>query len=230
MNENPIIVALDVPSESEARTLVKALGKAVSFYKVGLELYASAGMDFVRELRGEGKRVFLDLKMYDTPETIKRAVAQVAKAGPDFLSIHAITPVLRAAEEGRADSSLKLLAVTVLTSFDDSDVEEMGFPFTLLELVERKTRKAMAAGVSGMITSPREVARVRAIARPAAILVTPGVRSAGAARGDQKRVPTPQEAPAAGANYVVMGRQITRSADPRGEPLRLLDELQTAGR
>ncbi len=230
MNENPIIVALDVPSESEARTLVKALGKAVSFYKVGLELYASAGMDFVRELRGEGKRVFLDLKMYDIPETIKRAVAQVGKAGPDFLSIHAITPVLRAAVEGRGDSSLKLLAVTVLTSFDDGDVEEMGFPFTLLELVERKTRKAIAAGVSGMITSPREVARVRAIAGPEAILVTPGVRSAGAARGDQKRVATPEEALAAGANYVVMGRQITRAEDPRGEALRVLDQISTAAR
>jgi orotidine-5'-phosphate decarboxylase len=187
-------------------------------------------MDFVRELRGEGKRVFLDLKMYDIPETIKRAVAQVAKAGPDFLSIHAISPVMRAAIEGRGDSSLKLLAVTVLTSFDDADVEEMGFPFTLLELVERKTRKAIAAGVGGMITSPREVARVRAVAGPEAILVTPGVRSAGAARGDQKRVATPEAALAAGANYVVMGRQITRAEDPRGEALRVLDEISTAAR
>jgi len=222
--ENPIIVALDVPSAEEARALVRSLGDAAGFYKVGLELFPAAGPDFVRELIGEGKRVFLDLKMYDIQETVRRAVQQVARLGPDFLTIHGIPAVMRAAVEGRGDSKLKLLAVTVLTSFDDADVAEMGYPHTLRALVEKKTTDARAAGVDGMITSPREVARVRELAGPAAILVTPGVRSAGADRGDQKRVATPEEAVAAGASYVVMGRQIARAKDPRGEALRVLDE------
>ncbi len=234
MTENPIIVALDVPTQVEARALVRAIGDAASFYKVGLELYSSpeknGGMEFVRELRREGKRVFLDLKMYDIQETIKRAVAQVARAGPDFLTIHGIPAVMRAAVEGRGDAPLKLLAVTVLTSFDDDDVHEMGYPYTLVELVERKTRAARAAGVDGMISSPREVARVREHAGPDAILVTPGVRSAGAAQGDQKRVATPEAALANGANYVVIGRQVTRASDPRGEALRVLDEIAAAAR
>jgi orotidine-5'-phosphate decarboxylase len=233
-NNAPIIIALDVATVAEARTLVRTLGDAVSFYKVGLELYAApeknGGMEFVRELRGEGKRVFLDLKMYDIPETIKRAVAQVARAGPDFLTIHGIPAVMRAAMEGRGDAALKLLAVTVLTSFDDDDVHEMGFTYTLAELVDRKTRAARAAGVDGLVTSPREVARVREIAGPSAILVTPGVRSAGAAKGDQKRVATPEEALAHGANYVVIGRQVTRDPDPRGAASRVLDEIAAATR
>ena len=225
MNGNPIIVALDVETSAQARALVKTLGAAARFYKVGLELYADAGMEFVRELKSDGNRVFLDLKMYDIGETVKRAVTRVAQAAPDFLSIHGIPPVMRAALEGARGSELKLLAVTVLTSFDDADVREMGYPFTLTELVERKARAAREIGVPGMICSPREVARVRSIAGADAILVTPGVRSAGADRGDQKRVATPAEALAAGANYVVMGRQITRSNDPRGETLRVLEEI-----
>jgi orotidine-5'-phosphate decarboxylase len=227
MTENPIIVALDVEAKEQARALVKGLGPAARFYKVGLELYADAGMEFVRELKSEGCRVFLDLKMYDIGETVKRAVARVAQEahGPDFLTIHGIPPVMHAALEGARGASLKLLAVTVLTSFDDKDVREMGYPFTLTELVERKARAASALGIHGMISSPQEVARVRAIAGADSILITPGVRSAGADRGDQKRVATPAEALAAGATYVVMGRQITRSSDPRGETLRVLEEI-----
>jgi len=221
---NPIIVALDVETADEARRIVKSLGDAVSFYKVGLELYASAGMDFVRELKQQGNRVFLDLKLYDIGETVKRAVVQIARSGVDFLTVHATRQVMQAAVTGRGDSLLKLLGVGVLTSVDDRDLLEDGYSCTVRELVDLRARNAIADGVDGIVCSPLDVARVRAIANRA-ILVTPGVRSAGAAVGDQKRVATPAEAVANGADYLVIGRQITRATDPRGEALRILDEV-----
>ena len=228
MTTSPVIVALDVGSAAEARTLIAALGDAAAFYKVGLELYTSAGMDFVRELKAQGRRVFVDLKFYDIGETVRRAVAQVARAGADFLSIHGSLAVMRAAAAGKrdeGDSKLQLLAVTVLTSFDESDLRQLGYPCSVSELVELRVRHAMEAGVEGIVCSPLEVSRVRAITGPGAILVTPGVRSAGAAAGDQKRVATPAEALASGADYLVIGRQVTRARDPRGEMLRILAEL-----
>ena len=228
MTTFPVIVALDVESASEARALIQKLGDAASVYKVGLELYTSAGMDFVRELKAQGKRVFLDLKLYDISETVRRAAAQVARAGADFLSIHGSRAVMEAAvagKQGESGGALTLLAVTVLTSFDESDLRQMGYPCTVSELVELRVRNARAAGVEGIVCSPLEVARVRAIAGPDAILVTPGVRSAGAATGDQKRVATPAEAIANGANYLVIGRQVTRATDPRAEMQRILEEI-----
>jgi len=234
MATSPVIVALDVESAAAARTLISALGDSACFYKVGLELYASAGMDFVRELKAQGNRVFLDLKLYDISETVRRAAAQVARAGADFLSIHGSRAVMQAAvsgtndagNQGDGDGNLQLLAVTVLTSFDESDLKQMGYPCSVAELVELRVRNAMEAGVEGIVCSPVEVSRVRAIAGKDAILVTPGVRSTGAATGDQKRIATPAEAIANGANYLVIGRQVTRAADPRGEMLRILDELK----
>lgn len=226
MSTSPVIVALDVATGAEARSLIAALGDSASFYKVGLELYAGAGMDFVRDLKSEGHRVFLDLKLYDIGETVQRAVAQVARAGADFLSVHGSRAVLEAAAAGRDGAALKLLAITVLTSFDENDLRQMGYPGTVAELVELRVRNAIAAGVNGIVCSPLEVARVRALAGPAATLVTPGVRSAGAAAGGQKRVATPAEAIASGADYLVIGRQVTRAADPRGEMLRILEEIQ----
>lgn len=230
MAKSPVIVALDVESAAEAHALVEKLGDSASFYKVGLELYTAAGMDFVRELKGQGKRVFVDLKLYDISETVRRAAAQVARVGADFLSIHGSRAVMEAAVAGKSESggALELLAVTVLTSFDESDLKQMGYPCSVSELVELRVRNAREAGVEGIVCSPLEVARVRAIAGLDAILVTPGVRSAGAASGDQKRVATPAAAMANGANYLVIGRQITRAADPRGEMQRILNEL--AGR
>lgn len=226
MTDSPIIIALDVPNADEARHLVRAIGDAASFYKVGLELYAAAGPDFARELKAEGHRVFLDLKLHDIGETVRRAVAQVTNIGPDFLTVHATDQVMRAAVEGRApDSSLKLLAVGVLTSLDDSDLEKDGYSRSLIDLVELRARNAMAAGMDGIVCSPREVARVRAITGRKMILLNPGVRSAGSETGDQKRVATPAEAVAAGADYIVIGRQVTRSKDPRGETLRVLEEV-----
>ena len=233
MKTSPVIVALDLESAAEARALVATLGDAASFYKVGLELYASAGMDFARELKARGHRVFLDLKLYDIGETVSRAVAQVARAGMDFLTVHGSLAVLQAAVAGKAvatePGSLRLLAVTVLTSFDESDLRQMGYPCAVSELVELRVRNAVEAGVDGIVCSAQEVSSVRGITGPGKILVTPGVRSAGAAAGGQKRVATPAEAIASGADYLVIGRQITRAPDPRGEMLRVLEEIQTAG-
>jgi orotidine-5'-phosphate decarboxylase len=225
MTENPIIVALDVDSAAEARALVERLGNSINFYKVGMELYAAAGMEFVRELLGQGKDVFLDMKFYDIGETVKRAVSQVARTGVRFLTVHGSVPVMRAAAEGRAGTGLKLLAVTVLTSFDESDLADLGYPVACSELVAMRVRKAIEAGMDGLVASPLEAASVRKLAGPGAILVTPGVRSAGAAKGDQKRVATPADAIRDGANYLVMGRQITRAADPAAEVARVLEEI-----
>ena len=222
---NPLIIALDVETAEQARELVARLGDDASFYKVGMELYASAGMDFVRELIGQGKQVFLDLKMYDIGETVKRAVAQVARLGVALTTVHGSGPVMRAAVEGRGGGALKLLGVTVLTSFDKEDLADLGYPCEVSDLVKLRVRKAMEARIDGLVCSPLEVAGVRQITGPAAVLVTPGVRSAGAGKGDQKRVATPAEAMRDGASYLVIGRQVTRAADPRAEVRKILAEI-----
>jgi orotidine-5'-phosphate decarboxylase len=214
MNADPVIIALDFDSPQEADRLVANLGNSADFYKIGIELFAAAGMDYVRKLVDHGKRVFLDLKYYDIGETVRRAVAVAAKSGATFLTVHTVGQVMRAAVEGRGDSDMKLLAVTVLTSFDQVDVEQMGHECTVSELVARRVRQAMAAGIEGIVGSPLEAVAIRNAAGPDAILVTPGVRSAGAARGDQKRVATPAEALRNGADYIVIGRQVTRAAEP----------------
>lgn len=223
---NPLIIALDVETAEEARTIVRRTASVVDVYKVGMELYASAGMEFVRELTGEGKQVFLDMKFYDIGETVRRAVKQVAKSGVRFLTIHGSDSVMRAAVEGRGDSKLQLLAVTVLTSFDQSDLTDLGYTCSVEDLVDLRVRKAMAAKVDGIVCSPLEASRVRAIMGEQAVLVTPGVRSAGAGKGDQKRVATPREAIEAGANYLVIGRQVTRAADPALAVREILQELE----
>ena len=228
MKHNPIIVALDVDTADEARALVARLGGHIDLYKVGMELYAAAGMEFARELMAEGKQVFLDMKFYDIGETVRRAVARVAASGVRMLTVHGSGAVMRAAVAGRGGADLKLLAVTVLTSFDRQDLADLGYPCEVSDLVALRVRKAMEAGMDGIVASPLEAAAVRALAGPSAILVTPGVRSAGAAVGDQKRVATPAEALRAGADYIVMGRQITRAADPAGEVERVLAEIAAA--
>jgi len=228
MRHSPLIVALDVETAGEARQLVGALGDAAGFYKVGLELYASAGMEFVRELKHDGHRVFLDLKLYDIGETVRRAVAAVARAGVDFLTVHGMRQAMQAAVLGRGEADLKLLAVTVLTSVDDRDLEQDGYSRGAAELVELRVRNAVADRMDGIVCSPVEAARVRSLAGPRAILVTPGVRSPGAAAGDQKRIATPAQAIFDGADYLVIGRQITRAADPRAEARRIIEEIQEA--
>jgi orotidine-5'-phosphate decarboxylase len=212
---NPIIVALDLENATEALRLVDRIADAVTFYKVGLELFTAEGPSVLRELTARGKSVFLDLKMYDIGATVERATARAAALGASLLTVHSSPQVIKAAVRGRGASGLKILAVTVLTSFDDGDLADLGYSGrTTASLVEHFVRKGVAAGADGFICSPLEVARVRAITGPDGILVTPGVRSAGANEGDQKRVATPFEAMAAGANYLVVGREITRAADP----------------
>jgi len=224
---NPIIVALDFPNAAPARSLVEALGDEAGFYKVGMELYAAEGLAFVRELAGRGKNVFLDLKLYDISETVKRAVAVIAQSGARFLTVHGSNAVMRAAVEGRGSSNLKLLAVTVLTSFDQEDLAELGYPVELTDLVALRARHAKECGIDGIVCSAREAAMVRGIMGSAAIIVTPGVRSADAAVGDQKRVATPAEAVEAGANYVVIGREISRASEPAASYRRILTAIDS---
>jgi orotidine-5'-phosphate decarboxylase len=223
---NPLIVALDFESAAHARALVDELGDSVDFYKVGMELYAAEGMPFVHELLAASRQVFLDLKLYDIPETVKRAVARVAESPVRFLTVHGSSGIMKAAVEGRSGSPLQLLAVTVLTSFDQSDLADLGYPCEVTSLVDLRVRKAVAAGIDGIVCSPLDAARVRQIAGPDKVLVTPGVRSRSAEAGDQKRVATPAEAIRAGANYLVIGRQVTRAANPREEVRRIQSELQ----
>jgi orotidine-5'-phosphate decarboxylase len=226
MNENPIIVALDIDNAAEADALVDALGAHADFYKVGMELFAAAGRDYVRRLASRGKKVFLDMKYYDIGETVKRAVAVAAGSGAYCLTVHAVGQVMRAAVEGRGSSPMRLLAVTVLTSFDQNDIDELGHNCPVSELVGVRATQAMAAGMDGIVTSPMEARAARSIVGPHAMIVTPGVRSAGAARGDQKRVLTPAEAMSEGASHIVVGRQVTRAADPAAAFMAIQEELQ----
>ncbi len=225
--EDPLIVALDVESADEANELVRQLGRDADFYKVGLELFTAAGPDFVRQLIGGGKRVFLDLKFHDIGEQVKRATAQVARLGVSFLTVHGQPQVMQAALEGRAGSDLRVFAVTVLTSLNDRDLEQAGYDCGVRDLVSRVVENALQVGIDGVISSALDAAAIR---RQAAklLLITPGVRSPGAARGDQKRVATPAEALRDGANYVVIGRQVTRASDPRKALLQIRDEIETS--
>jgi orotidine-5'-phosphate decarboxylase len=224
--QSPLIIALDLETADQARSLVHRIGDSCNFYKVGLELYAAAGPGFVRELTEQGNQVFLDLKMYDIGETVKRAVRQVVKLGPRFLTVHAVPQVMRAALEGAAGTDLQILAVTVLTSFDDQDLREMGHSASVSELVEQRVQQAMTAGITGIVCSPLEVNKMRAIMGPGATLVTPGVRSSGASVGDQKRVATPKDALMSGASYLVIGRQVTHAVDPAAAIHGILSEIQ----
>jgi orotidine-5'-phosphate decarboxylase len=221
----PIIIALDVETLGEARRLVEQIGDSADFYKVGMELYAVGGMPFVDELVGRGKQVFLDLKLYDISETVKRATRQMVKSGVAFLTVHASKAVMRAALEGRDNAPTQLLAVTVLTSFDQQDLIDLGYKTPLSELVVLLVNQAVATGVDGVVCSPLELANVRRIGGSELKLVTPGVRSAGAAAGDQKRVATPAQAIRNGADYLVIGRQVTRASDPRAACQQILNEI-----
>ena len=191
-----------------------------------MELYATGGMDFVRRVSKLGKKVFLDLKLYDIGETVKRATKQICAVGaPTFLTVHGSRTVMKAAVEGRGSAATQILAVTVLTSFDQDDLADLGYATPISDLVELRVRKAVESGIDGIVCSPLEVAQVRAVGGPGLKLITPGVRSAGAAKGDQKRVATPLEAVNNGADYLVIGRQVTRAEHPREACEEILSEL-----
>lgn len=210
-----IIVALDLPSVAAAAAMVQRLGDSVTFYKIGLELAYAGGIDFARELVRSGKKVFLDLKLHDIPNTVARATERVADVGATYLTVHAFSHTMRAAVEGSAGSGLKVLAVTVLTSNNDADLLEAGYAFNVADLVRRRALQAAEIGVGGIVLSPEEVSAMRALVGSGLDLVTPGIRPAGSDAGDQKRIMTPRRAIEAGADRLVIGRPITQAGDPK---------------
>ncbi len=224
-----LIVPLDVPSVDEARATIAALGDAVSFYKVGLELFATGeGMTLARELKAAGKQVFLDWKLHDIGTTVQRAAAVLGAAGGDFLTVHAEPQVMASAVRGRGGSSLKILAVTVLTSLSDDDLAEIGYPDSVRALVERRVHQAIAAGCDGVVCSPREAALARALGGRDFLVVTPGVRPDWSAKNDQARSAAPREALQAGASHIVCGRPITAANDPQAAARRVAGEMSGA--
>ena len=226
-----LIVPLDVPTVAEARAMVAALGDAVCFYKVGLELFATDGMALARELKAGGKQVFLDWKLHDIGTTVQRAAAAISQENcGDFLTVHGEPQVMAAAVRGRVGSSLKILAVTVLTSLGDDDLDEMGYGRTTVRaLVERRIHQAIAAGCDGVVSSPREADLARALGGRDFLVVTPGVRPDWSAKNDQARAATPLDALKAGASHVVCGRPITAANDPHAAALRVAAEMAQAG-
>ena len=223
-----LIVALDLPGGAEAREMIAALGDSVTFYKIGMELaYSGAGLDIARALAADGKKVFIDLKLHDIPNTVERATRQLATLGATFATVHAYPQTMAAAKRGAAGSGLKLLAVTVMTSYDDADLAAAGYAFNVRELIARRARQAQEAGIDGLVMSPEEAEAMRAALGPDMILVTPGVRPAGAAAGDQKRVMTPSLAIAAGADYLVVGRPVTEAADPKAAADAIVMEIES---
>jgi len=223
-----LIVPLDLPDIDQARAMVAAIGDAVSFYKIGLELFASDGMTLARELKAQGKQIFLDWKLHDIGTTVQRSAAVLAESGCDFLTVHGEPQGMAAAVRGRGRSNLKVLAVTVLTSLSDEDLLEMGFTETARSLVERRIHHAVAAGCDGVIASPHEAQLARAIGGPDFLVVTPGVRPDWSAKNDQARAATPVQALQAGASHIVCGRPITGANNPQAAAQRIVAEMAGA--
>jgi len=223
-----LIVGLDVPTLKEAEAAVVELGDAVSFYKVGYQLVFAGGLDFARDLAASGKKVFLDMKLLDIDNTVAKGVENVARMGVTMLTLHAYPKAMRAAVEAARGSSLCLLGVTVLTSMDDADLAEAGYAGTAARLVERRVAQARDAGMGGVVCSAAEARAVRGIVGPDMAVVTPGIRPAGAAHGDQKRVMTPADALAAGASHLVVARPIIAAADRVAAARAILAEMRAA--
>jgi len=226
--DDRLIVALDLPDAHAGLQMAETLGDAVSFYKIGLGMLTGGGLALAGELKQEhGKRIFLDMKLFDIGATVEAAVRGLARFDLDFLTVHGDP---RAAREGAGGTGLRILAVTILTSLDRGDLDDgMMKPGTVADLVAERAGRAFEAGADGVIASPQEAAMIRALPEAAArLIVTPGVRPAGSARGDQKRVATPAQAIADGADHIVMGRPLRDAADPRAAALAVLDELRGA--
>jgi len=222
-----LIVALDLPSVEAAQAMVARLGDAVSFYKIGYQLAYAGGLAYAPVLAGAGKRVFVDLKLHDIGSTVAEGVRSVARLGATFLTVHAYPQTMKAAVEAR-ERGLQILAVTVLTSYDDADLAAAGYGGSVAELVAKRAAQARDLGVDGLVCSAAEAANVRRIVGGKVALVTPGIRPAGADAGDQKRVMTPAAAVAAGADYLVVGRPITAAPDPKAAAQAIVEEISQA--
>jgi orotidine-5'-phosphate decarboxylase len=223
-----LIVALDLSDVTEAERMVRRLGESVSFYKVGYELGFAGGLALAEKLAGEGKKIFLDFKLHDIGNTVERGVASLAKTGATFLTVHAYPQTMRAAVDGRGDTALKLLAVTALTSYDDADAAEAGYAFAIRDLVRLRAEQARTIGMDGVVCSAAETGLVRDVAGPNLAIVTPGIRPAGSAAGDQKRTLTPTEAIRAGVDYLVVGRPVMAASDPKAAADAIVAEIIAA--
>lgn len=220
-----LIIALDVPTVTEARALVERIGEVGSFYKIGYQLGYAGGLAFAEELIAKGKRIFLDLKLHDIGNTVEEGVRSAARTGASLLTVHAYPQTMRAAVRGKVGSSLKILAVTVLTSYDDADLADAGYAVGAADLVARRAAQARDLDIDGIVCAPTEAAAVRALIGPDRLIVTPGIRPAGAAAGDQKRVTAPGDAIRAGASHLVVGRPITEAGDPRAAAEAIVAEI-----
>jgi orotidine-5'-phosphate decarboxylase len=223
-----LIVALDMPSVAAAEAMVTRLGDAVWFYKVGYQLAFAGGLPFAAGLIAAGKQVFLDLKLHDIGNTVATGVESVAQLGATFLTVHAYPQTMKAAVEGKQGSKLRILAVTVLTSYDDADLAAAGYEMNVKELAAARAAQARDTGVDGLVCSAEEARALRDIAGPGMVLVTPGIRPAGSATGDQKRVMTPARAIEAGADYLVVGRPILEARDPKVAADMITAEIEQA--
>jgi orotidine-5'-phosphate decarboxylase len=223
-----LIVALDLASVAEAERAVVRLGDAVSFYKIGYELVLAGGIPFAADLAHTGKKIFLDLKLHDIGNTVARATERAIELGVTFLTVHAFPQTMRAAAAARGKSGLKILGVTVLTSWDDADVREAGYGVSLGDLVATRADQAKVAGIDGLVASPIEAAALRKQVGKSMLIVTPGVRSAGAGTNDQKRSMSPADAIKAGVDHMVVGRPILAATDPRTAAQAIVDEIEAA--
>ncbi|AXK82227.1 orotidine-5'-phosphate decarboxylase [Pseudolabrys taiwanensis] len=223
-----LIVALDLPTVKAAEDMVMRLGDTVSFYKIGYQLAFAGGLPFAAGLIAAGKQVFLDLKLHDIGNTVQKGVEAVAQMGATFLTVHAYPQTMKAAVEGKQGSTLRILGVTVLTSYDDSDLAAAGFDMTVGELVAARAAQARDMGVDGLVCSPEEATNLRGVIAPSMVLVTPGIRPAGSATGDQKRIMTPAKAIQAGADYLVVGRPVVEARDPKAAADQIVGEIEQA--
>lgn len=220
-----LIVALDVPSVAAAEAMVARLGESVWFYKIGYQLVFAGGLPFAAGLIATGKQVFLDLKLHDIGNTVAKGVESVAQLGATFLTVHAYPQTMKAAVEGKRGSKLRILAVTVLTSYDDADLAAAGYEMNVKELAAARAAQARDTGVDGLVCSAEEAATLRDIAGPGMVLVTPGIRPAGSAQGGQKRIMSPARAIDAGADYLVVGRPIVEARDPKAVADAIIAEI-----
>ncbi|KSV81041.1 MULTISPECIES: orotidine-5'-phosphate decarboxylase [Sinorhizobium/Ensifer group] len=223
-----LIVGLDLPTIADAERIVSTLGNDVSFYKIGYQLVFAGGLEFARDLAASGKNVFLDMKLLDIDNTVAKGVENIVKMGMSMLTLHAYPKAMKAAVEAARGSDLCLLGVTVLTSMDEQDVIDAGYEYDPHTLVLRRAEQARAAGMGGIVCSAEESAAVRKIIGPNMALVTPGIRPAGADKGDQKRVMTPAEALKAGSSHLVVARPIVAAAEPLAAARAILAEMNGA--